>query len=235
MTKTLLAGITRTSKKYLTLLIQFFGHFGTVEALEIYGKVAVVLFRTFFDANTAKEFLQNGTNFKETEQNNFESRWFINEDEYLISPQMKQKTSKSRNKAIEQRMAFNGQQNNYQNYNNGYYGNNNSQYGYDHSSSNINSNTSNEYNGLYKSHSYNCENTAPIFNVNNVASNNNSKSNRNSYSNKFNPTSRRGSNGSNNPNVGKYTCRFEIQVDNDKDFQIARRLIGAKVKHYSNF
>ena len=28
---------------------------------------------------------------------------------------------------------------------------------------------------------------------------------------------------------GKYTCRFEIQIENDKEFQVARRLIGAKV------
>ncbi len=28
---------------------------------------------------------------------------------------------------------------------------------------------------------------------------------------------------------GKYTCRFEILIENDKDFQVARRLIGAKV------
>jgi hypothetical protein len=28
---------------------------------------------------------------------------------------------------------------------------------------------------------------------------------------------------------GKYTCRFEMQIENDKDFQVARRLIGAKV------
>ncbi len=28
---------------------------------------------------------------------------------------------------------------------------------------------------------------------------------------------------------GKYTCRFEIQIENDKDFQVARRLIGSKV------
>ncbi len=39
--------------------------------------------------------------------------------------------------------------------------------------------------------------------------------------------------GSNNTvqvnNNGKYTCRFEIQVENDKEFQVARRLIGAKV------
>ena len=28
---------------------------------------------------------------------------------------------------------------------------------------------------------------------------------------------------------GKFTCRFELQIENDKDFQVARRLIGAKV------
>jgi hypothetical protein len=27
---------------------------------------------------------------------------------------------------------------------------------------------------------------------------------------------------------GKYTCRYEIQIENDKEFQVARRLIGAK-------
>lgn len=26
----------------------------------------------------------------------------------------------------------------------------------------------------------------------------------------------------------KFTCRFDIQIDNDKEFQVARRLIGAK-------
>ena len=30
---------------------------------------------------------------------------------------------------------------------------------------------------------------------------------------------------------GKYTCRYEIQIENDKEFQVARRLIGAKVRY----
>jgi len=30
---------------------------------------------------------------------------------------------------------------------------------------------------------------------------------------------------------GKYTCRFEIQIENDKEFQVARRLIGPKGCH----
>merc|ERR1719253_2463338 len=31
--------------------------------------------------------------------------------------------------------------------------------------------------------------------------------------------------------VRKYTCRFDIGIDNDKDFQVARRIIGTKGAH----
>ena len=34
---------------------------------------------------------------------------------------------------------------------------------------------------------------------------------------------------------GKYTCKFEIQIENDNEFQVARRLIGAKVRRNFNF
>ena len=27
---------------------------------------------------------------------------------------------------------------------------------------------------------------------------------------------------------GKYTCRFDIQIENDKEFQVAKRIIGSK-------
>lgn len=30
------------------------------------------------------------------------------------------------------------------------------------------------------------------------------------------------------PQIRKYTCRFDIQIDNDKDFHVARRIIGQK-------
>ena len=33
------------------------------------------------------------------------------------------------------------------------------------------------------------------------------------------------------PPVVKYTCKFEIQIRNDKEFQVARRLIGSKGHH----
>ena len=37
-----------------------------------------------------------------------------------------------------------------------------------------------------------------------------------------------GNNSNDEKNFGKYTCKYEILIANDKDFQIARRLIGAK-------
>lgn len=39
----------------------------------------------------------------------------------------------------------------------------------------------------------------------------------------------KGSNsGSQNPQGHKFTCRYEIQIENEKDFQVARKLIGSK-------
>ena len=37
-----------------------------------------------------------------------------------------------------------------------------------------------------------------------------------------------GSPSSSAPLIRKYTCRFDIQIDNDKDFHVARRIIGQK-------
>jgi len=49
--------------------------------------------------------------------------------------------------------------------------------------------------------------------------------------NNFDVNSQNGDERKNNGNTnnnGKYTCRFEIQIENEKEFQVARRLIGAK-------
>ena len=52
---------------------------------------------------------------------------------------------------------------------------------------------------------------------------------RKASSNSNNNINNETDNSKQNQNNGKYTCRFEIQIENDKDFQVARRLIGAKV------
>ena len=51
-------------------LYEFFSHFGEIDILEIHGKISFILFKTFIDAYTSREFLMNSSNFKETEKNN---------------------------------------------------------------------------------------------------------------------------------------------------------------------
>jgi len=74
---------------------------------------------------------------------------------------------------------------------------------------------------------------------NNYNKENKFNTNNNGYNNKFGNNQNNSSlinQGNNNTGVGndddsksgKYTCRFEILIDNDKEFQIARKLIGSK-------
>lgn len=72
-------------------LFNFIKTFGEIENLEINSNVAIVLFRTFMDAYTSKEFLQNPNNFKENEKNNFYVDWYRREDESYISDIFKDK------------------------------------------------------------------------------------------------------------------------------------------------
>ena len=69
----------------------------------------------------------------------------------------------------------------------------------------------------------------------NIQQMNNPKFNQN-LQNNFNQNMINNQNNNNNNNTnnndeknfGKYTCKYEILIANDKDFQIARRLIGSK-------
>jgi hypothetical protein len=40
-------------------LYEFFTHFGEIDLLEIYGRISLILFKTFIDAYTSREFLLN--------------------------------------------------------------------------------------------------------------------------------------------------------------------------------
>ncbi len=55
----------------------------------------------------------------------------------------------------------------------------------------------------------------------NMINNPNNNNNNNNANNNIN-------NNNDEKNFGKYTCKYEILIANDKDFQIARRLIGSK-------
>jgi len=162
-------------------------------------------FKTFFDANTAREFLLNNANFKDTEKNNFNVRWYKLEDESCLSTDLKSKISRYMNKYFEMR---NNMNKNMMGYNSGgqyaYYPSN-----YQSEYSNQNS-TNNMNNSNMKSKP---QETQPVYNVSLRKESDNSLNEEGKNSFFFN---------------GKYTCRFEIQIENDKEFQVARRLIGAK-------
>ena len=60
---------------------------------------------------------------------------------------------------------------------------------------------------------------------------NNNLYNQNMNQNNYNQHLNNNDNNNNNndeKNFGKYTCKYQILIANDKDFQIARRLIGSK-------
>ncbi len=204
--------------------------------MEIYGKIAVVLFKTFFDANTAREFLQNGSNFKDSERFNFQVRWFKPDDEFLISESLKAKMRKFSSKFMEMHNGMN--------YNNNVFGYYNHNYMNEFNMKAKNFNIGQNMNGMGMNmpmqmgmqnmqmqmpmHMHSMQNIPNLqmsnMNMNQIPSSNNSF---NSFKqNQVNETEEKKSQQMQN---GKYTCRFEIQIENDKDFQVARRLIGAKV------
>jgi hypothetical protein len=197
------------------------------------------LFKTFFDANTAREFLQNGSNFKDTERFNFQVRWFKSDDEFLISDCLKSKMGKFSSKFLE--MHNKGINQNFNNNAFGYYNNNNwnmTEFNMKAKNFNIGQNMGMQmgmHNMQMPMHMQSMQNLQ-MQNINNNM-NNMSLNQMNSGNNSFNSFSKHNS----TTNVeseekksqpmqnGKYTCRFEIQIENDKEFQVARRLIGAKV------
>ena len=78
-------------------LKNFYEQFGEVEIHELNGKISVVLFKTFFSANTCKEFLQNEYNFKENMKKDFIVQWFdLEKNRNLISEETQNQGAKGR-------------------------------------------------------------------------------------------------------------------------------------------
>lgn len=210
-------------------LLDFFSQFGDIELLEVSGKLTIILFKTFIDAYSSKEFLENSENFKEAEKNNFLVRWYSQEDENHISDSMRQKLK--RFSAYQQVEAVSSML---------WKDSNRSWKDSNQSSAILNLNYYNNFNGL--------TNTPLEQNLNtNIAGQYNYYS---SYSltpkarEEFSTVVSTGVSSGLNPTYeedmklhsgekflqnGKYTCKFEIQIENDNEFQVARRLIGAKV------
>jgi hypothetical protein len=209
--------------------------------LEIYGKISIVLFKTFFDANTAREFLLNGSNFKDSERFNFQVRWFKSEDELLTSDTLKSKMSRYSTRLME--MQNKGMNSNLNNNLFGFYNNNwnmNNEPNMTTTSFNMNQNInemcinmSNVQMGAKNlhipMHMQNMPNFQKLQNVNIPLNKiNHTNSSFNSFSKKT-PMNNYIEEKKTQIQHGKFTCRFEIQIENDKEFQVARKLIGAKV------
>ena len=62
----------------------------------------------------------------------------------------------------------------------------------------------------------------------NMINNKNQTTQQNNFNNQSNNNNSNNNNYTDEKNFGKYTCKYEILIANDKDFQIARRLIGSK-------
>ena len=225
-------------------LRNFYEQFGEIEDFELNGKISVVLFKLFFAANTCREFLQNEHNFKDNMKKDFMVRWFnLNEDSELIPEEVRGKYEH-----ISQKNSINLKQNissiSLNNMNN----NNMIRNGNNMIQNNINLN--NNYNIQNQYIQPNIMNNMNInnMNINNMNINNMNMINYNTpmniqnfYMNNMIPNPQNIMNNSYNQNInnynhqnneeknyGKYTCKYEILIPNDKEFQIARRLIGGK-------
>lgn len=221
--------------------------------MEVSGKICFVIFKNFFDANTSREFLQNPSNFKENEKSSFSAKWYKKDDEREFPEEFKLRINKSIQKYQENFLKnfnnislnnFPQQPNNFNYYNNSQcyspmpnmnQGNNimmsdnKINYNNSNNSNNMNINMTNNNNNLLNSK--NKQNNDLHYNKSYI--NNSNYVNVNNNSNSLMSNNRKNSINSSSTeemkNTGKFTCRFELQIENDKEFQVARRLIGAKV------
>jgi hypothetical protein len=210
-------------------LLEFFSHFGEVDLLEIYGKKAIILFKSFLDAHSTREFLENSNNFKDAEKENFYVRWYSKEDEFYISDLMRSKFSRAPFQMVDG--IGSGLGNNKSNYgllNNGinlnYYNNYNGYNGVNNNSSTgeyYNSNLNGQYN-YYAQMTLTPKGREELNGVMN-------KSQQQITGNYSNYQDENKNQDKSFQNGGKLTCKFDIQIQNDNEFQVARRLIGAKV------
>ena len=216
-------------------LLLFFEQFGEIEEFILNGKVCIVLFKTFFSANTCREFLNNEHNFINNKKKDINVRWFnFENDSKLISDEMRNNYQQ-----ISIKNLLNLQRNlismTLNNKNNNINSNGKTKLNNNNNIIEFNTNIQNQF----ISQNINDINTINIINQNNLSINmqniyyNNILNNQNIIQNNNNLNKK--IQNVNNPttknfekNQNKLTCKFEILIPNDKDFNIARRLIGSK-------
>ena len=257
-------------------LKSFFSNFGDIVDFSIKGKLSIVLFKTFFGAESCRVFLLNENNFKENMKKNFSVRWFNYEkDMNNLPPEMEKifETFHNRNacnikdnnkKKILNIMNTNKNLINNPN-NNGINSLNSVKNNQNSININENQNSNNifippnmmmQYNQLKMNQGMTMNNNnnlpqniqnihslqnfggipnimmsnpmnMPLFMNQNIGGMNNlmgMQMNNHQYI----QNQKQLNQNIEEKNYGKYTCKYEILVPNDKDFQVARRLIGSK-------
>ena len=257
-------------------LKSFFSNFGDIVDFSIKGKLSIVLFKTFFGAESCRVFLLNENNFKENMKKNFSVRWFNYEKDMNNLPLEMEKIFKT----FHNRNACNIKDNNKQKIlnimntnknlinnpnNNGINSLNSVKNNQNSININGNQNSNNifippnmmmQYNQLKMNQGMTMNNNnnlpqniqnihslqnfggipnimmsnpmnMPLFMNQNIGGMNNlmgMQMNNHQYI----QNQKQLNQNIEEKNYGKYTCKYEILVPNDKDFQVARRLIGSK-------
>ena len=261
-------------------LKSFYSYFGEVIDFSIKGKLSIVLFKTFFGAESCRVFLLNENNFKDNMRKNFSVRWFDYEkDMNNLPPEMEKtfetfhnlnicniKDNNNKQKIIN---IINTNKNRLNNPNNNNINNNLNSNQNNQNSININGNTNQNSNNMFMSPNmmmqYNqikMNQGIPMNNINNLQQNiqnihslpnfggiqnimisspmnmqlflNQNIGGMNNIlgmqmnNHQYNQNQKQFNQNIEEKNYGKYTCKYEILIPNDKDFQVARRLIGSK-------
>ena len=269
-----------------------FSSFGEVADLTVKGKIIIVLYKSFIDAESFIRYSTDETNYKEDYKKNFKIRWFDYEkDMKYLTPEMENTFEKIHNENISNIMdnknkiitiMANGNKNkvsngiNNNNLNNNNVNNNNIINGSLNNLNqnnhlningnlNVNQNQPSNNNNIYispnilmqynqmklnqgmqgmtlnnmqqKMHpmpNYGIQNmmmnppmNMPMFINQNIGGINNIMGMQ-MNNHQYNSNQKQFNQNIEEKNYGKYTCKYEILIPNDKEFQVARRLIGSK-------
>ena len=193
-------------------LIFFFEQFGEIEEFILNGKVCVVLFKTFFSANTCREFLNNEHNFINNMKKDFNVRWFNLEIMSMTLNNINNNTISNEKPKLNN--------------------NNSNEFNINIPNQFISQNIFNDINIINILNQNNPSINKQNINYNNILNNQNIIQNNNLNKKIQNVNYTKNKNSKNKTkdekNQNKFTCKFEILIPNDKDFQITRRLIGIK-------
>lgn len=231
-------------------LENFFKEVGEIQLIHSNKNHTLIIYYRYYDAYIAIEFFKNPQNFKdETYKDKFKISWLNYERDLIEFPEdivSKVKSIKDTIPMYSNSLLNEGQSS--------YQGNQNKQNGYNRYNDLRENISMNSYTNIHGSNTpinkysminssigmtspnmnYNYQNYPmtpnPNWNNNGYVNNNNrqiSNFNSGSVSSKYNTQNQNDEEG-NKGVSGKYTCRFELQIENDKDFQVARKLIGAK-------